>query len=247
MTVERDRSAPPPRPDRVALVTGASRGFGFAAAEALGAAGWHVVALARTVGGLEELDDRIKTAGGAATLVPLDITDDGGLARLGAALHGRFGRVDLWLHTAAYAPPLSPAEHVPEKALDQVLAVNLRAFQRLIRVVDPLLRLAPAARALIAAEAGPVAKFHGLPAAAKAAQSALTQAWAAEATARIAVAEILPPPMPTAYRARFYPGEGREGLTPCAAVAARLLARLQAPIAPGSRVSLDGEGGQPGA
>ncbi|MEM0922259.1 MAG: SDR family oxidoreductase [Pseudomonadota bacterium] len=224
--------------EKIALVTGASRGFGFAAARALGLAGWHVVAVARTVGGLEELDDAVQTAGGQTVLVPLDITDDPGLERMGAALHGRFGRVDLWLHTAVHAPPLSPAEHVDAKDLDKTIAVNVRAFQRLIRVVDPLLRFASAPHALITAEDEVGSKFFGAYRASKAAQSALTQAWAAEAAAKITVAEIIPPPMPTATRARFFPGEDRRTLTEPAEVAERLIARLDSRIAPGERILL---------
>ena len=223
---------------KTVLVTGASRGFGFAAAKALGAAGAHVIALARTVGGLEELDDAIKAAGGEATLVPLDITDDAGLSRMGAAIHGRWGRVDLWLHTAVSAPPLSPVEHAPEKDFDKAHAVNVRAFLRLVRVVDPLLRLAERPLALVAADDRAGEKFHGPYAATKAAQSALTQAWAAEAAKRITVAEVVPPPMPTAVRARFYPGEDRARLTPIDEAARRLIARLGQPVAPGERVVL---------
>ena len=224
---------------RVALVSGASRGFGFAAAAALGAAGAHVLALARTQGGLEDLDDRIGASGGKATLIPLDICDDPGLERLGAAVHERWGRVDLWLHTAFHAPPLQPAEHIDAKELDRSLAVNVRAFQRLIRVVDPLLRLSEAGMALIAADDAAGKKFHGPYALAKAAQSALTRAWAAESGARITVAEVVPPPMPTALRGRFYPGESREKLCPIDEAAARLVARLrEGGIESGARVAL---------
>ncbi|GMG81196.1 SDR family NAD(P)-dependent oxidoreductase [Paralimibaculum aggregatum] len=222
---------------QVALVTGASRGFGRAAALALAGAGAHVVALARTVGALEELDDAVQAAGGQATLVPLDIGDDAGLARMGAALFERWGRVDAWLHTAVYAPPLAPAEHVGEKELDTALAVNVRSFQRLIRVVDPLLRPAPAGRALIAADPAPVAPFHGLYCMTKAAQAALTAAWVAEVGSRIAVAELALPPMPTALRGRFHPGESREGLTDPGEVAARLLAKWS-DIQPGEMLDL---------
>jgi len=228
-----------PLKDRIALVTGASRGFGFAAAAALGAAGAHVIAVARTSGGLEELDDRIADAGGSATLVPLDICDDAGLERLGAAIHGRWGHADLWLHTAIHAAPLQPAEHIDARELDRDIAVNIRAFQRLIRVVDPLLRLAPRPLALIAADDPAGRKFHGTYAASKAAQSALTRSWAAEVAARITVAEIVPPPMPTALRARFYPGEDRARLSPIDEAAARLAARLTGPgFAAGDRIRL---------
>lgn len=222
---------------KIALVTGASRGFGRAVAERLAAQGAHVCALARTVGALEELDDRIKAAGGTATLIPHDITDDEGLARMGAALHERWGRVDLWLHTAAYAPPLSPAEHIGAKELDQALGTNLRAYQRLVRVMDPLLRLAETPVALIAAEGAMPAKFHGLYGMTKAAQSALTRAWAVEAKGKITVAEVVPPAMPTAVRGRFYPGEDKSALTSPQTAAERLVQQL-GDIRPGARIAL---------
>ena len=221
------------------LVTGASRGFGFACAAAMGAAGAHVLAVARTVGGLEELDELVTSTGGSATLVPLDICDDAGLERLGAAIHDRWGRADLWLHTAIHAAPLQPAEHIDAKELDKTIAVNIRAFQRLIRVVDPLLRLSPHPMALIAAANATGAKFHGTYTASKAAQSALTQAWAAESGARITIAEVVPPPMPTALRARFHPGEDRAPLCPIDEAASRLMDRLEkGDIASGDRVVL---------
>ncbi|MDH3665443.1 MAG: SDR family oxidoreductase [Paracoccaceae bacterium] len=224
---------------QIALVTGASRGFGFACAAAMGAAGAHVIAVARTVGGLEELDDKIQASGGSATLVPLDITDDPALERLGAAIHDRWGHVDIWLHTAIQAAPLQPAEHIDAKELDHSIATNIRALQRLIRVVDPLLRLAKAPMALIAADDADGAKFHGTYAIAKAAQSALTHAWAAETKGRLTVAEIVPPSMPTALRARFFPGEDRDALTPIDAAAARLVDAIsKGKITSGSRTAL---------
>lgn len=213
--------------DRIALVTGASRGFGFACAAALGGAGAHVLALARTVGGLEDLDEKISATGGSATLIPLDICDDPGLERMGAAVHGRWGRLDLWLHTAVQAPPLQPVEHIDAREFDRCLATNVRAFQRLIRVLDPLLRQADRPLALIAADDRSGAKFHGTYAAAKAAQEALTRAWAAESGARITIAEVVPPPMPTALRGRFYPGEDRTRLTAIDTAASRLMQTLE--------------------
>ncbi len=225
--------------DRIVLVTGASRGFGFACAAAMGGLGAHVLALARTVGGLEELDDKISSTGGSATLIPLDICDDPGLERLGATVHERWGRIDLWLHTAVHVAPLQPAEHIEARELDRTLATNIRAFQRLIRVIDPLLRLSDHPLALIAADDAGGKKFHGAYAAAKAAQSALTRAWAAESGARITIAEVVPPPMPTALRARFHPGENRAPLCPTEDAAARLMERLSAgAIASGDRVVL---------
>ncbi len=228
-----------PLKGRIALVTGASRGFGFAAAAAMGRAGAHVVAVARTVGGLEELDDRIAEGEGTATLVPLDITDDGGLERLGAAIFERWGRLDLWLHTAFHAPPLQPVEHIDAAELERNLTVNVRAFQRLIRVVDPLLRLAESGLALIVADDVMGKKFHAPYALAKAAQSALTRAWAAEAANRLVIVEVMPPPMPTALRGRFYPGENRGRLAPVDEAGERLVARLVAgPIETGARIRL---------
>jgi len=228
-----------PLKGRIALVTGASRGFGFASAAALGAAGAHVIAVARTSGGLEELDTRIAQGGGTATLVPLDIRDDPGLERLGAAIHQRWGHVDLWLHTAIHAAPLQPTEHIDAKELDQSIATNIRAFQRLIRMADPLLRLAPAPLALIAADDPEGRKFHGTYAACKTAQSALTRAWATESGKRITIAEVQPPPMPTALRARFHPGEDRSGLCAIDEAAAGLIALIDAgKIAPGERFKL---------
>lgn len=215
--------------DRIALVTGASRGFGYAVARALGAAGAHVVALARTVGGLEELDDAIKAERGTATLVPLDVTDDPALERLGAALFERWGRLDLWVHAAIHAPALSPTGHIDAKDMDRALAINVRASQRLIRVLDPLLRQSPRGRAVFLADRdGEGARFHGLYQATKQAQIALATAWAREAEAtpdfRVVIAE--PPPMPTALRARFYPGEDRARLTDPDEAARRLLDAL---------------------
>ncbi|MEC9433065.1 MAG: SDR family oxidoreductase [Pseudomonadota bacterium] len=213
---------------KAALVTGASRGLGRALAEALGARGAEVIAVARTVGGLEELDDAIRAAGGpGATLVPLDVTDDKGLERLGAAIHGRWGRLDLWVHAAVHAPPLSPAEHADAKDWDKTFAVNARAVARLIRVVDPLLRAAPAGRAVFFDDTENAGPFHGTYAASKTAARALTGAWAAEAAKfPHTVLHLSPPAMPTALRARFRPGEDRAALTSPAAAAAALLPDL---------------------
>ena len=141
---------PLPLADRIALVTGASRGIGYAAALALAEAGAHVVALARTVGGLEELDDAIRAAGsgGSATLVPLDLKDHAGIDRLALALHERFGRLDALVGNAGILGPLSPLGHVEASAWDDVIAVNVTANWRLIRAMDPLLRASDAGRAV---------------------------------------------------------------------------------------------------
>src|SRR5215468_12608054 len=134
----------PPLAGKISLVTGASRGIGYATALALARAGAHVVALARTVGGLEELDDAIGAAGGTATLVPLDLKDSEGIARLGAALNERYRRLDILIGNAGVLGPLSPLGHVEPKAWDDVIAVNVTANWHLIRTMDELLRKAEA-------------------------------------------------------------------------------------------------------
>ncbi len=225
---------------KVALITGASRGLGAALAEALAAQGWHIIALARTIGALEELDDRIQSAGGSATLVPVDITKDDAMRQICASLFQRFGRVDLWAHTAVHVPPLSPAGHVAAKDWDKTLAVTLRATGTLIPMIEPLLRLSKQGQAVFFDDAGwqdgasGVHKFYGAYAAAKSGQIALARAWAAEnaglsasGAPRISIAT--PAPMPTATRARFFPGEDTGALTKCSAEASRIIAELDLP------------------
>lgn len=213
--------------DRIALVTGASRGLGYATAAALGARGWQVLAIARTVGGLEELDDAIRAAGGpSATLVPADITDSAALPRLGLAIHERWGRLDLLVHCAAHAPPLAPAPHIADKDMDRAMVVNGTALQRLIVMADPLLRAATSSHAVFCDDpAG--GKFWGGYAASKAAARALVTAYAAESVRTgPKVSLFAPPPMPTALRARFFPGEDRTRLSPCGEVAEALLSSI---------------------
>lgn len=223
---------------KVALVTGASRGLGYAVAKALALRGAHVIALARTVGGLEELDDEIQAAGGAATLVPLDLTDDAGLERLGAAIHDRWGKLDLWINCAAAAAPMAPAEHAAASDFDKALAVNARGVQRMIRVLQPLLKAGDGEAAHIDDPDAGGAKFFSAYGASKAAGAAIVASWAAEAS-RIGprVWRAAPPPMPTAVRARFHPGEDPSRLAPCAEVAERLIASLGV-AAPGALVRI---------
>ena len=195
---------------KYALVTGASRGLGAAIAETL-APDFHVVAVARTVGGLEELDDRIKARGGAATLAPLDVTDEGAMAHLCRSLYDRFGQASLWAHAAVHAPPLCPAPHGDPKDFEKTVAVNVTATQRLIRMVGAL--LADDAKALFFDDPRAGEKFFSLYGASKAAQIALARSWAAE-TERTGPHVLIqtPRPMATAVRARFFPGENREAL-----------------------------------
>jgi NAD(P)-dependent dehydrogenase (short-subunit alcohol dehydrogenase family) len=217
---------PPPLSDRIALVTGASRGIGHATALALARAGAHVVAVARTVGGLEELDDAIRTAGGSATLVPLDLKDTPGIARLAAALDARYGRLDVMVGNAGILGPLSPLGHVEPKAWDDVLAINVTANWHLIRVMDALLKRATAGR-VVFVTSGIVARpraYWGPYAVSKAALGALARTYAAEtASTAIRVNLFNPGPTRTPMRASAMPGEDPATLKAPEPVAERIL------------------------
>lgn len=210
---------------KLALITGASRGLGAALAKAL-APTHHIVAVARTVGALEELDDAIKAAGGAATLAPMDITVDGAMQTLCRGIHDRWGGLDLWAHTAIHAAPLSPAQFVDSKDFDKSVEINLNATRRLISYVQPLLQAREGQALFFDDPKGGLANY-GAYGSTKAAQIALARSWQEE-TKRIgpAVHILAPQPMSTATRARFYPGEDRSGLATPEAEAARLLGTL---------------------
>jgi hypothetical protein len=213
--------------DKIALVTGASRGLGFALAEQLCYRGWQVVAVARTVGGLESLDDRVKAAGspgsGGLTLAPMDVTNEDAMRHLCRSVHDRWGGLGFWAHAAIHATALAPAPSVDMKDLDKSVATNLRATAFLIGMVEPLLRVG-GGTALFLDDPRPGSAFSAAYGATKAGQIALARAWAAE-TARTGPRVVIatPAPMPTAVRARFHPGEDRTRLADPAAEAARLL------------------------
>lgn len=210
---------------KLALITGASRGLGAAFAEEL-APEFHIMAVARTSGALEELDDRIQDKGGATTLAPLDVTDAGAMQHLCRSIHDRWGGVDLWVHTAIHAAPLAPAGHVDAKDLEKSLATNVTATQRLITYVEPLLN-ARKGTAAFCDDARGGERFFGGYGATKAAQMALVRSWQAETTKTGPRVLILTPnPMPTGMRARFYPGEDRAKLSSPATEAARLVSEI---------------------
>jgi len=199
-----------PLANRLALVTGASRGIGYAASRALAKAGAHIIAVARTQGGLEELDDEIRKNGGSATLVPLSLTDTDGIARLGAALNERHGKLDILLGNAGVAGPSSPLGHIDLKPWNDVLAVNVTANFQLIRCMEPLLRRSDAGRAVFVTSgaASKAAAYVGPYAASKAALETLVRVWAHEtATTNIRVNLFSPGPIRTRMRATVFPGE----------------------------------------
>jgi NAD(P)-dependent dehydrogenase (short-subunit alcohol dehydrogenase family) len=216
---------------RIALVTGASRGLGSAMAEELASRGWHVVAVARTVGGLEELDDRVKAArqpgAGELTLAPMDVTNDEAMAWLCRSIHDRWGKLDLWIHAAVHAAPLSPAHFIDTKDWDKSIATNVRATGVLIPMVAPLLQAQAGATAMFLDDPHGGDMNYGAYGATKAAQIALAKSWQAE-TARIGPRVLIetPAPMPTATRARFHPGEDRARLADPRAEAARLVSLI---------------------
>jgi len=212
---------------RVAVVTGASRGIGYFIARELAAAGAHVIAVARTVGGLEELDDQIKADGrGHATLVPLDLTDMAGIDRLGGAIHERWGKLDILVANAAVLGVISPIGHVEAKTFEKVMTINVTSTWRMIRSVDPLLRASDAGRAIILSSnvAHSARAFWAPYAASKAAVETLTRSWAHEVESlplRVNAAD--PGASRTALRAQAMPGEDPETLPHPSEIARRIV------------------------
>ncbi|MBX3529923.1 MAG: SDR family NAD(P)-dependent oxidoreductase [Rhizobiaceae bacterium] len=196
---------------RIALVTGASRGIGYFVAKELAAAGAHVIAVARTVGGLEELDDEIRADGkGTTTLVPLDLADLPGIDRLGGQIHERWGKLDILVANAGVLGTISPIGHVEAKVFDRVMAINVTSTWRLMRSVDPLLKASDAGRALILSSgaAHSARAYWGPYAASKAAVEALARSWADEAkNMTLRVNSVNPGATRTAMRAQAMPGE----------------------------------------
>jgi len=217
----------PPLTGRIALLTGASRGIGAATALALARAGAHVVAVARTVGGLEELDDAIRAVGGTATLVPLDLTDTDGIIRLAAALLQRYQRLDVLIGNAGLVGPSSPLDHVQPKDWEEVMAVNVTANWHLIRAMDALLRRSDAGRAVFISSgaAHNMRAYRGPYSVSKAALEALARTYAAETVSTaVRVNLVNPGPTRTRMRAQVMPGENPMTLPPPEAVAEKIVA-----------------------
>ncbi len=212
---------------KIAVVTGASRGLGKAIALALASQGAHIVATARTQGGLEELDDAIKAVGSSATLVPMDITDYPAIDRLGAALFERWKKLDILIGNAGILGKLTPVPHVDPKVWDEAMAVNLTANYRLLRSLDPLLRLAPQGRAIFVTSglAYKCFAYWGTYSVSKAALEALVKTYAAEmATTTVRANLFSPGPTRTKMRATAMPGEDPMTLPTADEVAAQLVA-----------------------
>lgn len=213
----------------IALITGASRGLGRALALQLAKTGAHIIAIARTRGGLEDLDDSIRAIGGSSTLVEMNVTDFDALDRLGASIYERWGKLDILVGNAALLGPITPVNHLDAKSWDQVMATNVTANWRLLRSMDPLLRLSEHARAVfITSSASHSCKAYWGPySISKAALEALVKTYVAETqTTSIKTMLVNPGRMRTAMRKAAYPGEEQDVLPMPETIAAHILPLL---------------------
>ncbi|HEX8623358.1 MAG TPA: SDR family NAD(P)-dependent oxidoreductase [Allosphingosinicella sp.] len=228
--------------DRIALVTGASRGIGSASAEALAAAGAHVVLTGRTAGDLELAEERIHRAGGTATIAPLDLTETDSIARLATAIAERWGRLDILMLNAATLGSLTPVAQIDGKEFNRVLTLNVLASQALIAGFDPLLRKSEAGRLLaVTSSVGRQPRaYWGAYGASKAALETLALAYAEEVRnlSPVRVAIIDPGATATDMRARAYPGEDPATLKPPAAVAERIVDLLRGGFETSARLEI---------
>ena len=226
---------------RIALITGASRGIGAAAAKALAAEGAHVILTGRTIGGLEETDDAIRALGGSATLVPLDLRQMDMIDALGAQIYERFGKLDLLIGNAAMLGSLSPIAHASPSEVEDVFHLNVIANYRLIRACDPLLRLSDAGRVVMVSSGAAVAPiaYWGPYAASKAALEHLTFTYAAEMrTSNVRVNVLDPGAVRTKMRAQAFPAENPASL-PAPEDVAKWFVTLCAADAPhGKRIAI---------
>jgi len=229
---------------KLALVTGASRGIGAATAEVLGAAGAHVILVARSSGGLEEVEQRIHEAGGSATIAPLDLADGDSIARLASAVAERWGALDIMLMNAAMLGTLSPVPTIDAKEFGKLLTLNVGAQQALIAAFDPLLRKSADARviALTSSVAAKPRAYWGAYGASKAAFEALVTAYAEEVRdiSHIRLAIVDPGATATQMRARAYPGEDPATIQTPAFAAAALVRLLRDDFPTGFRLRVAG-------
>ena len=236
-------AAAKPLAGKLALVTGASRGIGAATAEALAAAGAHVILVARTASALEAVDDRIHGAGGTATIAPLDLTETDSIAKLAAAIAERWNALDILILNAAMLGSLTPVEHIDAKEYARVLGLNLIANQAVIAAFDPLLRRADRAEvvALTSSVGSEPRAFWGAYGSSKAALETLLGAYADETqhSGRIRVHIVDPGATRTRMRQLAFPGEEPDSVKPPEAVAAAILKRLQSEVPSGERVRVE--------
>ncbi len=209
----------------VALITGASRGLGAELAQILSST-HHIVAVSRTVGALEALDDHIQKCGGSSTLAPIDLTDENAVAQLCRSIFDRWGKVRLWAHTAIHAAPLGPVITIDSKDWEKSIKNNVTALAKLIPMVSPLLE--EDSKAVFFEDTTMMKKFSSIYGATKAAQIHIVKTWKDECKSIGPQIYILRPnPMPTAVRARFYPGESRKKLQSVKIEAKRLVSMLE--------------------
>ena len=232
-----------PFANKLALVTGASRGIGAATAEALAAAGAHVILVARTASALEEVEERIHEAGGSATIAPLDLTDGESIGKLAGAIAERWEKLDILVLSAAMLGSLTPVQDIDPKEYSRLLSLNLLANQALIAAFDPLLRKAEQAEivALTSSVGAEPRAFWGAYGSSKAALETLLGAYADETafTKRMRVHIVDPGATRTRMRALAFPGEEPESLKPPEAVAGAIVALLGADVPTGERLRVD--------
>jgi NAD(P)-dependent dehydrogenase (short-subunit alcohol dehydrogenase family) len=232
-----------PLAGKLALVTGASRGIGAATAEALGAAGAHVILVARTASALESVDDRIHEAGGSATIAPLDLTDSESIAKLAAAVAERWDALDIVILNAAMLGSLTPVEHIDPKEYARVLGLNLIANQAVIAAFDPLLRRSERADvvALTSSVGSEPRAFWGAYGSSKAALETLLGAYADETrhSGRIRVHIVDPGATRTRMRQLAFPGEEPDSVKPPEVVAQAILERLIADAPTGEKLRVE--------
>lgn len=228
---------------KIALVTGASRGIGAATAQALAAAGAHVILTARTSGGLEEVEEAIHQAGGTATIAPLDLADGTSLRKLAEAVASRWPAIDIIVHAAATLGSLTPVPHLEEKEFAATVSLNLVATQRLIAAFDPLLRQSKGGRivALTTGVASQPRAYWGGYAATKAAMESLLLCYAAEVAAitSVRVALVSPGATRTRMRALAYPGEDPATVKPPEVVGEAIVALLERDFETGERIRIE--------
>ena len=229
--------------DRIALVTGASRGIGAATSEALAAAGAHVILVARTASALEEVEDRIHANGGTATIAPLDLTDGENIGKLASAVAERWGKLEILVLNAAMLGSLTPVQDIDAKEYSRVLSLNLLANQALIAAFDPLLKQAEEADvvALTSSVGSEPRAFWGAYGSSKAALETLLGAYADETSyaRRIKVHMIDPGATRTRMRALAFPGEEPESVKPPEVVASAIVERITANVTTGEKLRVE--------